>query len=652
MRKLNLAAMSYDKERILDALERTNAVEVKLHSEAEGTVSLTEDGEALRAYLGGLEAALEILISHAEGYEKDHGIKESCVPKDGFEVSYSEFVSAGGKKEAIDALTAEVGRLWDEKNASALEITKLSRAIAAAKPYAKAKLAFDEYTDTLHTRTRLGLITASAWSTLQKEFDGMPLVAYEAASADENVLLTVTAHKSGWQETENLLSANGFMLCPYTGDKTGAQLVRELEGQRASYEKRVREAEKALYACASEIRNIKIYCDYVGFQLEKAELNGKLRGTERTFFLEAFVPAERESEVKAAIEGASNALYYEFSDPSEDEEIPTLLKNNAVVRNFEAITNMYSAPNAREFDPNTVMGFFYSAFLGFIMGDIGYGLLMFLGGGFLYMKNKRGGLKSLAGVFAIGGLFAIAWGVLFNSLFGVQILPFTVMPDAQSGKYTFVGIQIPSMLVISMLIGVIQIFAGYLCKAYQEWRVGHFWDGLFDGIVWAVFSVGAGLAIVGLVGEFELSQLATIGGITAASALGVAVLTAGRKEKFFGKFTKGFGSLYGIINYMSDVLSYARLYGLMLSGAVIAQIISNYGIQFITGGNVALAILGVVLMVVGHLFNLAMGLLGAYIHDARLQYVEFYGRFYSGEGELFKPLGSQKKYIYLEQKAA
>ncbi|MGN0818077.1 MAG: V-type ATPase 116kDa subunit family protein, partial [Candidatus Coproplasma sp.] len=104
---------------------------------------------------------------------------------------------------------------------------------------------------------------------------------------------------------------------------------------------------------------------------------------------------------------------------------------------------------------------------------------------------------------------------------------------------------------------------------------------------------------------------------------------------------------YGIINYVSDVLSYARLYGLMLSGAVIAQIVSSYSVQFITGGNPAFIILGIVLMVVGHVFNLAIGLLGAYIHDARLQYVEFYGRFYEGEGELFSPLGSQHKYVYL-----
>ena len=128
------------------------------------------------------------------------------------------------------------------------------------------------------------------------------------------------------------------------------------------------------------------------------------------------------------------------------------------------------------------------------------------------------------------------------------------------------------------------------------------------------------------------------------------MLTAGRKEKLLGKFTKGFGAAYGVINFASDILSYARLYGLMLSGAVIAQIVSRYAVDFITGGNAMLIILGAVLMIVGHGFNLAIGLLGAYIHDARLQYVEFYGRFFEGEGELFSPLGSDFKYVNLNIK--
>lgn len=251
-----------------------------------------------------------------------------------------------------------------------------------------------------------------------------------------------------------------------------------------------------MYELNTQIRPLKVYCDYLGFQLEKEELSDKLRATERTFLLEAYVPKEAEELVKEALLSVTKAAYFEFSEPSEDEMPPTLMKNNAVIKNFESVTNLYSVPNYREFDPNTVMAFFYSIFLGFIMGDIGYGLLMVLGGGFVWYRQRArdGGLKRLAGVFAVGGLCAILWGILFNSFFGVS-LPFlkTVMPDAQSDMWTFLGIEMPSVLVISLMLGLIQLLIGYVCKAVQEWLRGNFWDGVWDGVVWAVFSLGVGL---------------------------------------------------------------------------------------------------------------------------------------------------------------
>lgn len=259
-------------------------------------------------------------------------------------------------------------------------------------------------------------------------------------------------------------------------------------------------------------------------------------------------------------------------------------------------------------------------------------------------------MSRLAGAFAFGGIFAVLIGALFNSFFGVGILPYTVMPNPQDGRCSFIGIEVPSVLVIALVVGIVHLCVGYVCKAVQCFMRKQIVDGIFDGIAWAVFSIGTAVAIVGLVEfrkypEINLSFLATIGGVTAGVSLAIAVLAAARNGKGFTRFTKSFGAAYGVINYASDILSYARLYGLMLSGAVVAQIISNAAIDFFASGNVLLIALAIVLLVAGHAFNLVMNLLGAYIHDARLQYVEFYGRFFEGEGELFTPLGSQLKYV-------
>lgn len=644
MRKLNLAALSYDRDGILNALQRTGAVQVKEHAEAEGTVSLPAGGEELRSYLSSLESALEILNTSFEVFAKD---KKLPSVKDGFSVSYEEFAAAAGKKEEMDSLVRTINALTDQKNAYISEVLKLSRAAAAAKPYGQIKLPFSAYADTAHTKTKLGMLALPAWESVQKLLDENALAAYEAETAEDNVILAITAHRCAFSEVEELLNGAGFTACPYLGDVSGEAQLASLNEQLKTAENNWHRSEEELFELTPAIRELKIYCDYVNFELEKAETSEKLRSTEHTFFLEAFVPENMEEKVKEELEKTKFAIWYEFSDPAEDEEVPTLLKNNPVIANFETITNMYSPPSAREFDPNTVMAFFYSLFLGFIMADIGYGLMMLIGGGVLYFKSKAGGLKSLSGVFAIGGIFTILWGFMFNSLLGIQILPFTIMPDAQTQMYSLAGISLPSVLVISLLIGVVQLMVGYVCKAVQCWHKGEFWDGIFTGMVWAIFSLGVEIAMIGLVEDFNLSSFTAVGGIIAGVSIIVAVLTAGRKQKFLGKITKGFGSLYGLIGYFTDVLSYLRLYGLMLTGAVIAQVVSQYAVGFITSGPI-LAVLGVLLMAVGHVFNLAISLLGAYIHTARLQYVEFFGRFYEGDGVLFAPLGSKSKHSRLE----
>ena len=647
MSKLNLVAMSYDKDSVLNALQRTNAAEVKLHYEAENTVALTADCEEMREYLSNVENALNRLSSAIESYNKDNKIK-SDVLKDGFDVSYSDFMSAKDMKWDMDALVEKVNLLYNGGKELSVELSKLKRTISSAEIYSTVKLPLKN-SDTLHTKIRMGTLPANSKDSFISSFsDGLCAFSVLAENSD-GVLISAAYHKSIGAEAESILQEAGFVPCPFDGESTGEEVFLGLKEREAEILNSLKQNSEETYALSNRIHDLKIYCDYLGFELEKQELAEKMRATQATVLIEAYVPKESEEQIKEVLEGTSNAVYYELSSPADDEIPPTLLKNNKVVKNFEAVTNMYSPVSYREFDPNTVMAFFYSLFLGFIMGDVGYGLLMSVLGGTVYFLSKRDtGLKRLAGVFAVGGIFAIIWGFLFNSLFGIQLPYKPPLPDAQGDMWQLMGIKIPAVLIISLLIGALQLCAGYVCKTVQCFRRKQIADGILDGMVWAFFTLGVGLAIVGLIDDFNVKIIAYVGGIIAGVMLVTAMLTAGRKEKLLGKFTKGFGAAYGVINFASDVLSYARLYGLMLSGAVIAQIVSSYAIGFITGGNAALAILGVVLMVVGHAFNLAIGLLGAYIHDARLQYVEFYGRFYEGEGELFAPLGSKHKYIYLQ----
>lgn len=652
MKKLNLIALSYDRDKILNALERTGAVQIKQHAPSEYASAVAFDTEALNALHVSAESALQILQSQTLAYASAHKISYKIA--DDLEVSYSEFLEAGKREEDYRALIQNVNALRDARTALQAELNRLQRALKAAAVYEYSDIMFSQYRRTRSVVYKLGTVEERAFETLKNAFDAAELVAYRVLARKENVVLGVCYAVVYENEAEKLLSEAGFSACPYRTDETGAQMCASI---RSRIEYVMRELESnatAFFAMKEKISALKLYSDYLAFELEKGRTSENTLATRATFLLEAYVPVSGVENVKNALSAAAGAVYCEFSDVPEEEMPPTLLKNNAVVEGFESLTNMYSVPNAREFDPNFIMAIFYSFFLGYIMADVGYGVLMMLGGGFLWLKNRARPttLSRLACVFAVGGIFAIVWGVLFNSFFGIALLPFTVMPDAKDAMWSLAGIRIPSELILCMLFGIVHLGAGYVCKAVQCWRRKRILDGIFDGLVWAFFSVGMFLVLLGFIDEFELNVLSIVGGILAGAMLVVAMLTAGRKEKFFGKFVKGFGAAYGIINYVSDILSYARLYGLMLSGAVIANLISSYavtgmngGVGFLMSGNAGLIILGVFLILVGHAFNLAISLLGAYIHDARLQYVEFYGKFYEGEGELFRPLGSEKKYV-------
>ena len=471
MRKLNMVALSYDKDAIFNALHKTGAVEIVSHAETAHTQAVEVDVEDLKTRIASLEASLFSLSAEVENYERETG-EQSGVLKDGFEVSYSDFMNAKTKEKEINAVVEQINALTDRKNFLKAEIGKLARQKADTEIYAKLQTPFSAFGDTAHTKGKLGVVPMQSRDALEKALEENELCALELIHTNtESALYFITAHKSVANEVESILSAYGFTVCPYV-DGTGYKLYADLVNKEKEFYNELEENGRDLYAMKEQVKPLKVYCDYLQFVLEKEETAEKLRSTQTTFLLQAYVPETAEEEVKVALDSLGSANFYEFSDPTDDETPPTLLKNNKIVESFEGITNTYSAPHYREFDPNAVMAFFYSLFMGFIIGDAGYGILMLLGGGFLWWKNlsRPTGMSRLAGAFAVGGIFAIIWGALFNSLFGFAIFNKTLMPNPQSDQWSLAGISVPSVLIISMELGVVQIFAGYICKAVQLFR--------------------------------------------------------------------------------------------------------------------------------------------------------------------------------------
>ena len=652
MSKLRLFGISYEKQKLLNELSRTGAVQIKEIERDVPEESNTEIADTAHTVLSQklvdyAQAADFIKDVAAEVDRRDRQAER--LPAYQF-VTYDEFASILTKEEELRMVVSQVTGLREEKAEHDAERNKLQNLLQQVRIYANIDVTISRIRDTRHTFLTLGTISSEGYRGLKSYVDTLELTYLETCgmTPQGGYVVFLAAHRSEGEALAGKLSELGFSKCPFDFNLTVSEKLNEIGERIRELNEADRLIRKQVYAYKSRWSDLKILIDRLTFELEKIDSAKNFRTTRTTFELEAYVPKANQEQVKEAIDGVTEAAYYEFLQPNEADNPPTLMRNNKVTRQFEFITNMYSVPNYRELDPNTVMSIFFMLFFGLIMADIGYGIVLLVGCLFLAGRNKRDtGSRRLLYILAFGGAFTILFGLLFGSFFGFtneqfSWLPKSVMPDPQNESQKF--------LLYCLAVGVVQIMVGFILKGIQLARRGDFWGGVFEGFTWALFFVGllfaAAYLFADTLGIQVPETMMLIGAVLCCLVLLIEIFAAGRNSKGFGKFTKGFGALYGVINFFSDILSYARLFGLMLSGAIIGNIVSDMALGMFAGGGMGI-VAGALVMLIGHAFNLAMGVLGAYIHDSRLQYIEFFSRFYEGEGELFTPLGSQFEYVQL-----
>lgn len=665
MSKLKLIGIKYYKEQILNALTKTDSVEIIATSEIDKTdkASLDTQNTEISIKKDKATRCVDFILS-----EIDKNKKEAYADKDvkslsaGFFVSFDEFMdvpkSAENTEKLIDSVLEKENRLLSLKT----EKTKLINLIDGLKIYESTTVPLSMYSDTESSKIFFGTVKSDVVKKLKSELDNYSYTVYKFAQVSSDLqLLTVASLNVEGGSIGVLLNENGFTACPYKYGVTAKEKIAELKEELANIEKEEKAIGQEIYKIGDSLNDIKLYADYQKFTLEKQTVAEEFRETATTFVLEAYVPEYRVEAVKEKVNGTSNgAVFMEFSEPTEEDEPPTMLKNNVIVRQTEFITEMYSVPSYRELDPSKIVFFFFMLFMGVIMADVGYGLLMVLVGTLLARKIKvDNGTRRLWYIVAIGGVFAGIFGALFNSYLGFSLPYEAIIPSPiPKGNGT---VDLMTVLLLCLLLGVVQLGTGYLFKAINDFRKKDIASGIFDGLVWVIFFIGFIFAAFNFIVAylmptvsldtpiFEFFALVQMPGVyMVIGAVVIAALTAGRNEKGFGKFSKGFGAVYGIINLLSDILSYARLFGLLLSGMIIATTFNDMGLGMILGGGAGY-FLGGLIIVIGHVFNLAMNVLGAYIHDSRLQYIEFFSKFYTGEGRKFVPFGSEFSYVYLKK---
>ncbi len=425
-----------------------------------------------------------------------------------------------------------------------------------------------------------------------------------------------------------------------------AHLREEEAEQRAADEQVAADIE----AVANDVyRLCQLGSDY--WTLRKMKLESLIEGeqTEQILLVSFWQPKACEAAFRTAVEPYQGLVEIVLEQPQEGEQPPTLLKNASWAAPLEALTTMYGTPTYGKLDPSTIITPFFYLFFGMCFGDAGYGLVIAsLLLAIMLKKKVTGTLRKFMTILMVGNLVAIIYGAITFSWFGDAITAFPFLePLGFLGKLQKLNPMDDPMtlLAISLVLGFFQIMVGLVLAMRENLRAGDRVAAFADQGGWIVFLCG--LVMVGISGTGAISVPMKASAAVAGAGALILVATQGRdKKNVFGKLFSGVMSLYNVTGYLGDILSYSRLLALGLGSAAVAMVI-NLLANLVTGIPFVGGLLAVLVFVGGHLFAIAVNMLGAFVHSLRLQYVEFFSKFYDAAGLEFKPLAMSTQYVKL-----
>lgn len=454
----------------------------------------------------------------------------------------------------------------------------------------------------------------------------------------DSIYLFALTSKEEFDKLNQILRDHGFSSVKLNAQGTPKEEIekfnKRLEDLKGNSEKLIGQIKELSF----NLSNLEIVYEYLMNKKLRIMSTENFLKTESVNVIKGFIPTDMTSEFTEVVsKSLDNAYYLETEDADKDDpHVPILLKNSKFTESFESLTGMYALPHYNEIDPTPYLAPFYLAFFGMMVADAGYGLIMLIGTLIaLKVANLSDSQEKFVRFFYYLSYSTIAWGLFFGSFFG-GIVPIPgVMNPAE---------QYQDLLIISVVFGAIHLFFALGIKAYVNIRDKKYLDALFDVGFWFMALAGGIFFLLSIVVELT-PIVGTIGKWVMIIGMVGIVLTGGRSAASLGgKLAGGAYELYGISSYVGDFVSYSRLMALGLSGGFIASSI-NLMVDMVWDSGFLGIIGGILIFIVGQLFNIFLSFLSAYVHSIRLTYVEFFGKFYEGGGKAFKMFRSSPKYI-------
>lgn len=667
MQRINICGFRQHRKEILERLQKLGWMELDLDLEDEH-YEKTETSGAKQAFQNRMhlaEQALEILSKYVP--EKSSllaGLEgKTRLQGDIYELLASKRSEYSGIARDLVDMDREIAA----RNAS---IQKLENRMTELTPWMNLKVPMDT------KGTKKTIFFAGSLPCLMDEAQILGNLsvtlpkpeAFEIEVLSQNkgvTYLAVMCMKENAHGLEEALRQLGFARPSNVIGETPDREKELLEKETEKIQSEIIELKNKIYFHAGEREHLRLLSDYYRIRVDKYEVLGKLPQTRNVFAISGYIPQKYAYTLKKEMETQYEAVV-EIEDIKETEEAPVILQNNRFARSGEGILTSFGFPHKGEIDPTFIMTIFYVFLFGLMLSDAAYGAIVSIACAVVLLKfpNMSKNLRKSLQLFFWCGISTVFWGLMFGGFFGdaVDVIAKTYFGVHLAERESllpalwFVPLKDPmKMLIYSMLFGCIHMFTGLALKGYMCLKDKNymgfvcdvvFWFLLLLGLIFLLLPSGLFESISGIRFVFPEGVNFLAKAFTVTGAAGILLFSGRGRKNWALRIALGAYDLYNITGWLSDVLSYSRLLALGLATGVIASVINQMGSM--VGGGVTGAVIFTIIFIAGHVLNLGINLLGAYVHTCRLQYVEFFGKFYESGGREFIPFRANTKYVDIE----
>ena len=664
MRKINICAMKKNRKKILEFLQKKGCLEIQ-ETDNEDSVFMKMNTATQISIFERNAALAENGLAVLDRYCPEN--KSMFAGLEGKEqIASEEFQNSIDHQQEIMNLINKILQAQKSMEEKESAMVRCKEEIQSLSPWSSLDVPMN-YPGTKKTGFFIGCIsgtyTQEALTAKIEQLEEMPDSVYaQVITADKfQTYVTVVFLRTQQDQVERALRNFSFNRAPLITSHTPEISVKKRENAIASIQKEIEALRQELEEYSKRRMEIKEVADYYTVRAEKYRVVGSILQSKHTFFITGFIPEREIEDLRNNLENRFTVMI-DVEEPEENENVPVLLSNNKTAGAVEGVVTSFGYPTKHEIDPTAITAFFYYFFFGIMLSDAAYGLLMFLGCLWALKKypNMSEGMQKSLRMFKNCGLSTLVWGILFGGYFGdaITVIGHTFFGvDIVVPAVWFAPIDKPmEMLIYCMIFGIVHLFVGLGIKGYMMLRQKDMASFVCDVLFWYVFLIGLILMLIptsifgsllGTIIVFPhwanlLAKIMTIGGMAGI------LLTGGRRAKnLFKRLLLGAYSLYDTTSWLSDLLSYSRLLALGLATGVIAQVINTMAAM--GGKSVVGVIMFIIVFIIGHVFNMAINLLGAYVHTNRLQYVEFFGKFFEGGSREFQPFKENTKYVNVKE---